>query len=199
MRHTEKNNSKTRENEITYGNELVGVVHHGYEHVQQHNKGDDVVGPEHCGPNKFCELMSGFHVGDVEIQQTEHRPEEWLEGLEKSANKTRFLLGYPTLGNGKQCLGQVVFRWGTQRHREPGTPQSGCSVQPFILPQSALQPQWPIGQCMWRSCHISNVCYLSESPVHILVRCSEPNCPQGTQGSLFHSTYMPRTDTIYSS
>jgi len=118
MRHTEKNNSKKRENEITYGNELVGVVHHGYEHVQQHNKGDDVVGPKHSGPNKFCELMSGFHVGDIEIQQTKHRPEERLEGLEKSANKTRFLLGYLTLGNGKQRLVQVGYTeaseaWGT--------------------------------------------------------------------------------------
>lgn len=199
MRHTEKNKSKKRENEITYGNELVGVVHHGYEHVQQHNKGDDVVGPKHSGPNKFCELMSGFHVGDIEIQQTEHRPEEWLEGLEKSANKPRFLLGYLTLENGKQCLVQAVFRWGTCRHWEPGTPQS-CSAQPFILPrrQSALQPQWPTGQCMWDLCHINTTCYLSESPVRILVRCNNPNCPEETQGSLAHSTHMDRTVTITS-
>lgn len=77
MRHTgEKKKSRKRENEVTYSNELVGVVHHGYEHVQQHNKRDDVVGSKHSGPNKFCELMSGFHVGDVEIQQPKHRPEE---------------------------------------------------------------------------------------------------------------------------
>lgn len=71
-----KNERGKIENKITYSNELVGVVHHGYEHVQQHDERDDIVGSKHSGSNEFCELMSGFHVGDVEIQQTEHRPEE---------------------------------------------------------------------------------------------------------------------------
>lgn len=87
-------------NRITYSNELIGVVHHGYEHVQQHDKRDDVVGTKHSGPNKLCELMSGFHIGDVEIQQSKHRPEERLEGLEKSGktNKQNFTW---LLGSGK--------------------------------------------------------------------------------------------------
>ena len=98
-----KNEHEKIENKITYSNELVGVVHHGYEHVQQHDKRDDVVGSKHSGSNEFCELMSGFHIGDIEIQQTEHRPEERLEGLEKSEGKinTDF---YLALGDGNQRL-----------------------------------------------------------------------------------------------
>lgn len=70
---------------LTYGDKLVGVVHHRYEHVQQDHQGDDVVGAEHGGPNKFCEFMPGFHVRDVEIQQTKDRPEERLESFKEPA------------------------------------------------------------------------------------------------------------------
>lgn len=89
-----------RENQITYSNELIGVVHHGYEHVQQHDERDDVVGTKHSGPNKLCELMSGFHIGDIEIQQTKHRPEERLEGLEKSGKTNKQIFTW-LLGSGK--------------------------------------------------------------------------------------------------
>lgn len=72
----QREKQQQKEKEVTHSNELVGVVHHGYEHVQQHNQGDDVVGPKHGGPNKLCELVPGFDVGDVEVQQPKHRPEE---------------------------------------------------------------------------------------------------------------------------
>lgn len=52
-------------------NVLVGVVHHGYEHVEEHHQRDDVVGAEHRGTNELCELMVWIHIGHVEVDQTE--------------------------------------------------------------------------------------------------------------------------------
>lgn len=63
---------------LTYCYELVGVVHHRYEHVQQDYQGDDVVSAKHGCPNKLCEFMPGFHVCDIKVQQTKHGPEERL-------------------------------------------------------------------------------------------------------------------------
>lgn len=52
-------------------NVLVGVVHHGYEHVEEHHQRDDVVGAEHRGANKLCELMVWIHIGHIQVDQTE--------------------------------------------------------------------------------------------------------------------------------
>lgn len=52
-----------------HSNVLVGVVHHGYEHVQEHHQRDDVVGAEHGGADELRELMVGVHVGHVEADQ----------------------------------------------------------------------------------------------------------------------------------
>lgn len=61
---------------------LIGVVHHGYEHVEQHHQGDDVVGAKHCGADKLRELMLCVHVGHIQADQTEDGPKERLQGLE---------------------------------------------------------------------------------------------------------------------
>lgn len=66
-------------------NVLVGVVHHGYEHVEEHHQRDDVVGAEHRGTNELCELMVRIHIGHVEVDQTEDWPEERLQGLKQPA------------------------------------------------------------------------------------------------------------------
>lgn len=66
----------------TYSDELVGVVHHGDEHVEQNNQRDDIVRPKHGRPDELGELVPGLHVGDVQVQQPEYRPEQRLESLE---------------------------------------------------------------------------------------------------------------------
>lgn len=57
---------------------LVGIVHHGDEHVEEHHQWNDVVGAEHGGTDKFSELVIRVHVGHVEADQAEDRPEERL-------------------------------------------------------------------------------------------------------------------------
>lgn len=52
---------------MTYSNELVGVVHHGDEHVEQNHQRDDIVRAEHGRPNKLCKLVPGLDVGDVQV------------------------------------------------------------------------------------------------------------------------------------
>lgn len=51
-------------------NVLVGVVHHGYEHVKEHHQRDNVVGPKHCGADKLCELMVCIDIGHIQTDQT---------------------------------------------------------------------------------------------------------------------------------
>lgn len=64
-----------------HSNVLVGVVHHGYEHVEEHHQWDDVVGAEHGGTDKLSELMVCIHVGHIQADQTKDWPEERLQGL----------------------------------------------------------------------------------------------------------------------
>lgn len=59
--------SWTDTNQSTHGDELVGVVHHGDQHVEQNHQRDHVVRPEHGRPDELGELVPGFHVGDVQV------------------------------------------------------------------------------------------------------------------------------------
>lgn len=68
-----------------YGNVLVGVVHHGDEHVEQHHQRDDVVSAEHGGAHELRKLVVGVHVGHVQVDQTEDGPEQRLQRLKESA------------------------------------------------------------------------------------------------------------------
>lgn len=52
---------------MTYGDQLVGVVHHGDEHVEQDHQRDDVVRAEHGRPDELGELVPGLDVGDVQV------------------------------------------------------------------------------------------------------------------------------------
>ena len=72
----------------THSDVLVGVVHHGDEHVEQHHQGDDVVGAEHGGAHELGELVVCVHVGDVQVDQAEDGPEQRLQGLEQPAEET---------------------------------------------------------------------------------------------------------------
>lgn len=73
----------------TYSNQLVGVVHHGDEHVEQHHQGNDVVRAKHGGPDVLGELVAGLDVGDVQVDQPEYGPEERLKRLKQPENKIR--------------------------------------------------------------------------------------------------------------
>jgi len=75
--------------EATHGDQLVRVVHHGDEHVEQHHQRDDVVRAEHRRPHELRELVARLHVGDVEVQQPEDRPEQRLERLEQPGDRER--------------------------------------------------------------------------------------------------------------
>lgn len=63
---------------------LVGVVHHGDQHVEEDHQWDDIVGAEHGGANKFSELVVCVHVGDVETDESEDGPEQRLQGLKQT-------------------------------------------------------------------------------------------------------------------
>ena len=71
----------------THSDVLVGVVHHGDEHVEQHHQGDDVVRPEHGGAHELGELVIGLDVGDVQVDQAEHGPEQRLQCLKQPADR----------------------------------------------------------------------------------------------------------------
>lgn len=73
----------------THGNKLVGVVHHGYQHVEQDDQRDDVVCPEHGGAHELRELMLRFHVGHVQVDEPEYRPEQGLERLKQPGTRTQ--------------------------------------------------------------------------------------------------------------
>lgn len=73
-----------------HSNVLIGVVHHSYEHVEEHHQWDDVVSAEHCGTNKLRELVVCIHVGHIQADQTKDRPEERLQGLKQPAKDTYY-------------------------------------------------------------------------------------------------------------
>lgn len=60
----------------TYSNMLVGIIHHSNEHIKKHHQRDDVVGPKHCGSNKFGEFMFGVNIGHIQGNKTKYRPEQ---------------------------------------------------------------------------------------------------------------------------
>lgn len=110
--------------------------------------------------------------------------------------KTAFLLGYLALGNGKKMPGS-----GGGEHidiRSLGHPRTAAQYSHLFslgtVPPPATVTHWPM--------HVRAVSHqhlpLVQEPVLILVRCSEPDCPEGSQGSLSHSIHMERAATIYS-
>ena len=95
----------------THSYELVGVIHHGDQHVQQNHQRDDVVRSKHGGSYELCELVASLHVGDVQVQQAEHGPEERLQGLKQ-----------PGGGRGEERRrGGVKRRGGVERRDRKST------------------------------------------------------------------------------
>lgn len=73
----------SRQPDSAHSDQLVGVVHHGNQHVEQNHQRDDVVRPKHRGANELGELVTGLHVGDVQVQQAKDRPEQRLQRLKQ--------------------------------------------------------------------------------------------------------------------
>ena len=109
---------------------LIGVVHHGDEHVQEHHQWNDVVGSEHGGAHKLGELVVGVHVGDVEADQAEDRPEERLQGLKQPAGETH---GYSVFINLEKETPSPWCLWNSSE-----TSVSLGNWKPFTHLQNAL-------------------------------------------------------------
>ena len=73
----------------TYSDVLIGVVHHGDEHVEENHQRDDVVGAKHGGSHKLCELVVRLNVGDVQTDQAEYGPEQRLQSLKQATSRKR--------------------------------------------------------------------------------------------------------------
>lgn len=58
----------------THSNMLVGVVHHCNEHVQKHDKGDDIVRAKHGGAHKLGKFVFWIHISHIERNQAEYGP-----------------------------------------------------------------------------------------------------------------------------
>lgn len=60
---------------------LIGIVHHGNQHVEKHNQGNNVIGSKHGGSNKFSELVFWVNVGHIQTNEAKYGPEQRLEGF----------------------------------------------------------------------------------------------------------------------
>ena len=60
------------------GDELVAVVHHGDQEVEQHDDVDDGEAPEHDETPEPCELLDPSQLEVVQVDETEGCPEEGL-------------------------------------------------------------------------------------------------------------------------
>lgn len=55
---------------------LIGVVHHGNQHVEKHYQRNNVVGSKHGGSNKFCKLVIWVNVGHIQTDEAKYGPEQ---------------------------------------------------------------------------------------------------------------------------
>lgn len=65
----------------TYSDMLIRIVHHGNQHIKKNHQWDDVISTKHGGTHKFSELVIGLHIGHIQADQPENRPEQRLQGL----------------------------------------------------------------------------------------------------------------------
>lgn len=60
---------------------LIGIVHHGNEHIEEDHQGDDIIGTKHGGTHKFGELVVSLDIGHIQINQPKNGPKQRLQGL----------------------------------------------------------------------------------------------------------------------
>ncbi len=76
--------------------ELVGVVHHGDEQVEEDDYVDDGEGAEHEEAEVAGELLDAGQLKVVQVYQAEAGPEQRLRRLPKAANDTESTAQYST-------------------------------------------------------------------------------------------------------
>ena len=62
----------------TYGDELVTMIHHGNQQVEQHDDVDQGEAPEHYEAPEPGELLDPRQLKVVQVYQAERRPEQGL-------------------------------------------------------------------------------------------------------------------------
>ena len=62
----------------TYGDELVTMIHHGNQQVEQHDDVDQGEAPEHDEAPEPGELLDPGQLEVVQVYQAERRPEQGL-------------------------------------------------------------------------------------------------------------------------
>ena len=67
--------------------ELVAVVHHGDQQVEQHDDVDDGEGAEHDEAPEPGELLDAGQLKVVQINQTKYGPEQCLNGFPKATKR----------------------------------------------------------------------------------------------------------------
>ncbi len=65
----------------TYGDELITMIHHGNQQVEQHDDVDQWEAPEHDEAPEPSELFDPCELEVVQVYQAESRPEQGLWGL----------------------------------------------------------------------------------------------------------------------
>lgn len=83
----------------TYGYELIRMVHHGDEEVEQHDHIYDGVGAEHEHAPEAREDLDAVQLERVQVYQPESRPEKRLHRLEQAAIYHSFVSGSVTVSS----------------------------------------------------------------------------------------------------
>ncbi len=73
------------------GYELVGVVHHGDEEVEEDDDVDDGEGAEHEEAGEARELLDAGQLEVVQVDQAEDGPEQGLGGLPQAVCRYGFV------------------------------------------------------------------------------------------------------------
>ena len=94
----------------TYGYELIGMIHHGDQKVQEHDNIDDRVSPEHQHSPEPGEALDASQLKVVQIDEAKHSPEQCLSRLKQTANRQKVLLVTIHL-----TLQRKILSWSNQR------------------------------------------------------------------------------------
>ena len=71
----------------TYGDELIGMIHHRYQQVEQHDDVDQGETPEHDEAPEPRELLDARKLEVVQIYETKSCPKQRLRGLPQTKMK----------------------------------------------------------------------------------------------------------------
>ena len=75
---------------LTYGtdwDELVGVIHHGNEQIEQDDYIDHREGPKHEETKKPCKFLDASQLKVFQVYQAKYCPEQGLRGFPKTVKK----------------------------------------------------------------------------------------------------------------